>query len=119
MDKAPVQLDRVGDVTIIKFTAPSLLDNLTIELINDEFDRIVHEMGRCRLIVDFTNVKLMSSSALGIFIKVHQAVQSAKGRIILCGIRDALMESFRISQLHKIFEFSKTIQSAMQQIEKP
>ena len=114
MPEAPLNIDRVNDVTVLTITAGALLDGVTIELVGAEFERVVAEMGRCRLVIDMSIVKLMSSSALSVFLKLRELVEQVGGRVVFCSVRSALMKSFRIARLESRFEFFKTSAQAVQ-----
>lgn len=114
MPEAPLNIDRVNDVTVLTITAGTLLDGVTIERVGMEFERVVSEMGRCRLVIDLSMVKLMSSAALSSFLKLREQVANVGGRVAFCGVRSALMNSFRITRLESKFEFFKTPAQAVQ-----
>ncbi len=114
MPEAPLNIDRVNDVTVLTITAGALLDGVTIERVGEEFERVVAEMGRCRLVIDLSMVKLMSSAALSAFLKLREQVTQVGGRVVFCSVRSALMNSFRITRLESKFEFFKTSAQAVQ-----
>ncbi len=112
MPDAPVEIERVGEVTVLRITAGSLLDQDTLARVGDEFDRVVLGMGRCRLVIDLSKVKHMSSSAISLFLTAHKNVESANGRMVIRGVAKPLLESFKITGLGKMFEFYKSTNAA-------
>ncbi|MCG3137996.1 MAG: hypothetical protein HJJLKODD_01852 [Phycisphaerae bacterium] len=114
MPELPLNIDRQGDVTILTFTSISLLETRVLDMVREEFNRVVHEMGRCRIIVDFKVVKFMSSYALSTLLQLNNDVQRAKGKLICCGMAKQLLESFKIAKLDKIFQFVPNLQAALQ-----
>lgn len=106
-------MQRVQDVAVVQVTAGSLLDGVTIDQIGAELDSLVRDHGLCRIVIDLSKVKYMSSAALGVFLRLHAAVSRANGRLVLSSIDPTLMQSFKISKLNKLFEFAKNSASAV------
>ena len=65
-----------------------------------------------KLIVDFGNVRHLSSSALGTLISVNSAVQDRGGELRLAAISGAILEVFRITKLDRIFVIDETTEDA-------
>ena len=105
MAEAPLKIERVEDLTVLSITTGALLDDSAIELLGEEFVRVVTQKGRCRLVIDMSLVKLMSSAALSAFLKLKEQVEQARGRMVFCSVRPALMKSFEIVGIEKAFEF--------------
>jgi len=95
----------IRDVTIVNFQDVSVLDMAQIEQIGSELYDYVDNRGCKRLILDFTKVVFLSSSALGMLITLHKKAVAAKGEIVLCGLRKELMKVFEITNLSKVFTF--------------
>ena len=99
MPNVPLDIQRHGEVTVVTITTASLLDTHQLDDVSDELNRVVYDMGRCRLILDFTQVKYMSSYALSALLRLDGSVKQANGRLICCGVAKTLLESFRIANL--------------------
>ena len=56
------------------------------------------------LLLSFSHVKHLSSSALGTLIWLNKRVEEGKGKLKLCGLKKSLYEIFVITKLNKLFE---------------
>ena len=73
-------------------------------MIGDDLFRLVDELGRRKILLNFGNVDFMSSAALGKLITLDRKVKAAKGRLKLSNIRPEILEVFQITKLNKVFD---------------
>ena len=59
---------------------------------------------KINLILDFTNVKFLSSAVLGLLIRVSKKIYEQDGQLRLCDISPRIYEIFKITRLTKIFD---------------
>ena len=59
--------------------------------------------------IDFSNVKFLTSSVLGLLIRISKKVYEAEGKLRLCSIAPKILEVFKITRLDKIFEIEGSI----------
>ncbi len=103
----------IRDVTIINFQDASLLDSAQLEGIGAELSDLVDNKNRRKLILDFTKVQFMSSSALGVLITVRKKMAAIKGDMVICSMRKDLMKVFEITNLVKMFNFAPDEERAL------
>ncbi len=73
--------------------------------------------GHRRFVVDLSGVTRMDSTGLGRFIAVLNLVKEAGGRLILVGVREHILKSFRVTRLDRIFAFAPNVEEARRQLE--
>jgi anti-sigma B factor antagonist len=56
------------------------------------------------LLLDFSNVKFLSSAALAALVDLRHKVKALEGRIGLCHINSIIEEVFRTTRLDELFE---------------
>ena len=74
------------------------------------FDDVNAELGRStedRIILDFSSVAFMASSALGKLVQLQKKSKEYKVKLKLCGIAPDIYEVFKITKLHKVFDIAK------------
>src|SRR5919204_4693908 len=98
-----LEVEDIGDVTVVHFTDRKILDEENIQVIGEQLFSLVDELGRTKLLLNFHNVEYMSSAALGKLITLNKKVQSAGGRLVLCNIDPQIREVFEITKLDKLF----------------
>jgi len=99
--------------TVVTFSDTEILDSLLVREIQDELLSLVEELERHRLVLDFSDVKMLSSSMLGVLIRVHHRIVAARGRLALCRIADPIFEVFKITNLDRVFEIFSNRETAL------
>ena len=109
-----LEVEDIGDVTVVNFIDKKILDEQNIQIIGEQLFNLVDELNRLKLLLNFSNVEYLSSSALGKFITLNKKVSKAGGRLILCNIAPQIHEVFEITKLDKLFNIQKEEQAALQ-----
>ena len=95
----------IRDVTIVNFNDASILDTAQVEQIGEELYDLVDQRDRRKIVLDFSNVRLLSSSALGVLVTLRKKADQIKGQIVLCGMREEIRKVFKITRLDRMFTF--------------
>jgi anti-sigma B factor antagonist len=66
-----------------------------------------------RILVDCSNMDYISSSGLRILLMVLKQVTLLKGKFVLCGLQENIMEIFKISGFTSIFEIHPSKEDAL------
>lgn len=103
----------IRDVTIVNFNETAILDTVQIQQLGEELYELVDAQARRKVVLDFSNVKFLSSSALGVLITMQKKAKEIKGRLLLCGLKPDLRKVFKITSLEKLFEFFETEEQAL------
>lgn len=114
MSVAPkIMVQRTWDVTIVDLQEARLLEAAQIEAIGKELYRLVDEMDRKKLILDFAQVQFLASAAIGMLMTLHKKSTAIKGTFIICSLRRELMKVFEIMKLTKVFKFAPNEDEAL------
>jgi anti-sigma B factor antagonist len=95
----------IQDVTLVIINERHVRDALLIQQIGDQLYTLVEEKSARKLVIDFSNVQLLSSAALGVLISLKRLADPLKARVVICCLRKELREVFKIARLEKLFEF--------------
>lgn len=109
-----LEVEDIGDVTVVNFTDKKILDPDNIQIIGEQLFSLVDELGRRKLLLNFSKVEYLSSAALGKLITLNKKVGAASGKLVLCNIDPQIYEVFEITKLNKIFTIEKEEQTALQ-----
>jgi anti-sigma B factor antagonist len=109
-----LEVEDIGDVTVVNFTDKKILDEQNIQVIGEQLFSLVDELGRKKILLNFSNVEYLSSAALGKFITLNKKVNGSGGKLILCTIDPTIYEVFEITKLNKVFNIQKDEQTALQ-----
>ena len=94
------------DETIVTFNDEQILEEEHIRELGDSIMRLVDDPKNQNIILDFSNVRFMSSSFLGLLVKIHKRICERNGHLKLCNIAKNIYKIFEITQLNKIFDIS-------------
>ncbi len=115
-------MDNVNPNLILEYRGPVVIATLTDEKILDEdqlqglegsFMPLIEQTPGIQLIINFKNVKFLTSSVLGLLIRISKKVYETEGTLRLCSIGQKILEVFRITRLDKIFEIYSDVDDAM------
>ena len=109
-----LEVEEIGDIAVVNFVDKKILDEQNIQMIGDDLFRLVDELGRRKVLLNFQNVEFMSSAALGKLITLHRKLQQAGGKLVLCKIAKDILDVFRITKLDKILDIKPDEQSGLQ-----
>ena len=112
---APVRLltHQMRDVTVINLNESSIVDGQQVEELGAELTKLIDARACKKVVIDFTQVKFLSSSALGILIRLQKQTREIKGSISLCGLKKELRQVFKITSLDKLFSFYENEEEAL------
>jgi anti-sigma B factor antagonist len=92
-----------GILTII-FEDARILDESKLEQLGRDLLELLDKTTEERVILDFRNVKFMSSSMLGKLVQVHKKSGEFKVKLKLCSIDPEIRQVFKITKLDKLFD---------------
>jgi anti-anti-sigma factor len=113
MAGARLLIQPVRDVAVVNFSDASILDTLQVQQIGEELYDLVENRARRKVILDFGNVRFLSSSALGVLINLRKKADSIKGKVMLCCIRPEILRVFKLTSLDKLFEIHESEEKAL------
>ena len=99
-----VQVNQVGDVTVVRFVDRKILDEANIQEMGQEMFHLVEADNRKKLLLNFSSVEFLSSAALGKLITLEKKVKAHSGKLKLSNIRPEIYEVFAITKLNKLFD---------------
>jgi len=106
-------VEQAGDVIVIELKDRKILEEMSIMQIGEQLNTMVANADMPKMVIDFTHVAHMSSSALGILITLHKRIREKRGQLRLCCIQSAIYEIFVITRLNEIFSISQSRQEAL------
>lgn len=104
----------VGGVTVALFGNEVILSGPDAEAVGGRLAALLAEPGRQRLLLDFANVRSLSSIMLGKLISLNRAATSAGGRLALCNLRPDIAEILEVTRLTQILLVYRDKEEALQ-----
>jgi anti-sigma B factor antagonist len=109
-----LEVEDIGDIAVVNFVDKKILDEQNIQMIGDDLNKLVDELGRRKVLLNFQNVDFMSSAALGKLISLHRKLQGVQGKLVLCKIAKDILDVFKITKLDKLLTIVADEQAGLQ-----
>ena len=93
----------LGDVTIIRFDQPRLIDDNQITLLGEVLYALADDSRRRKFVVSLAGVDVLSSAMVGKLIAMHKKIQGTGRRLALCSVCPTLARVFEIGGLKRVF----------------
>jgi len=106
MSAAPsrIEVREVGNVTIVRFVDPELVDQGVIQEAGVELYRLVEDQRCCRLLLDLGTLDYVASMGLGKLIVLNKKATSGGGKLVLCNMNSSVREAFHLAKLDRLFD---------------
>ncbi len=118
--KPRIAVEYAQNATIVTFTDEKILEEQDIGALQDSIMSVIESApGGMNLILDFSKVRFLSSSVLGLLIRISKRVYQRDGQLRLCNISPKIYEIFKITRLTKIFDIYPDVESASEGLAEP
>jgi anti-sigma B factor antagonist len=111
--KPKISVEYADDATIVTLADEKILAEEDIRALQDAILPLVEQAESINLVIDFRNVRFLSSAVLGLLIRVSKKVYEQDGQLRLCGINQKIYEIFKVTRLTKIFDIYKDLESML------
>jgi anti-sigma B factor antagonist len=96
-------VEHTPEITTITLLENQLLEQRDIQELEDAVMVVVDTAMRQTLVLDFCNIRLLSSSALGFLVKLQKKIGEKKAKLQLHNINSEILKVFKITKLDKLF----------------
>ncbi len=107
-----------GEIRIISIDEVRLVDGVALDQCYREIMEVLDKSDENCALLHFGRVTFMSSSALGMLIRISKKCKQYKIDLKLCNIAPDIREVFKITGLEKVFDIQKDVPQAMQAFKK-
>ncbi len=111
-----ITVEYVDTATIITFEDEKILEEIDIHAIQESIWKVLEQAEGINLVLNFCNVKFLSSAVLGLLIRISKKVYENDGQLKLCSINPKIYKIFKITRLTRIFDIYDTIESATESL---
>ena len=116
--KPRISVEYAENATIVTFTDEKILEEMDIQALQESIMSVVEQAERINLILDFCNVRFLSSAVLGLLIRISKRIYEHDGQLRLCNINPKIYEIFKITRLNKVLDIYQDIESATENLSK-
>lgn len=105
-EQAKMKVEYGVEVTFVTFNEENILEEEQIRELHKSLEPIIQKNNDGRMVMNFANVKFMTSAMLGLLVRVHKRVSELGGELELCNLDPNIRKVFEITQLVKVFNIS-------------
>ena len=114
-----ISVEYAENATIVTFTDEKILEEQDVQAVGESIMSVIESAsGGINMILDFCNVRFLSSAVLGLLIRVSKKVYERDGQLKLCNINPKIYEIFKITRLTKIFDIYQDVAEAAKGLSK-
>ena len=110
-----IQLTDVNGVSVIRFHDNQLFDERTVREASEQIAASLPNDGSpIRVVVDFSDVGLISSTFLSKLIMLQRRIDQSRGKLRLCEMSPIIQQVFRTSNLDRLFKIDRDQRTAIE-----
>lgn len=113
---APTRIDvrDVDSAKVIRFLDRQVFDERTVREVAEQVAAALPNDGSpIQVVLDFSEVALISSSLLSKLILLQRRVDASHGKLRLCEMSPVLLQVFRTSNLDRLFTITRDLREAL------
>jgi anti-sigma B factor antagonist len=104
-ENAFLAVETTQDATVVRFIESAVvLDGVNVPRMAELLGSLVEELRQERLILDFGNVRYISSYGLGALVSLHKQARAAGKRLTIRGACQEVYEPFEITRLTRLLD---------------
>ena len=111
--KPRISVEYADNATVVSFVDEKILEEMDIRALQETIMSVIEQSKGINLVLDFGNVRFLSSAVLGLLIRISKRVYEQDGRLRLCSINPKIYEVFKITRLTQTFDIYKDVESAI------
>jgi anti-sigma B factor antagonist len=110
-----IQVQDIDGVKVVRFVDHHLFDERTVRETAEQIAAILPNDGSpIRLVIDFADVNLISSTFLSKLILLQRRIDGTHGKLRLCELSTILQQVFRTSNLDRLFKIDRDQRAAVE-----
>lgn len=107
-----------NDVKVVRFRDSQLFDERAVREAVDQISTALPvDGGPIRVVIDFSDVNLVSSTLLSKLILLQRKVDGTHGEMRLCDLSPIVQQVFRTSNLDRLFKIDRDQRTALDSIQ--
>ncbi len=109
-----IEVRDTDGVHVIRFVDRQLFDERTCREASEQISAALPNDGTpIKIVLDFTDVALLSSTFLSKLILLQRRVDGTKGKMRLCEMSPVIQSVFRTSNLDRLFGIDRDLRAAL------
>lgn len=114
-----LNLQQADDAVIVGVAVDLLTEESNLEQFGHELFALVEQFGCRRLVVNLSEVRMVTSAGLGKMITLHRKMHRHQGTVVFCNLQGAVEEVLRTSRLITYLQVASDVDSALAALGSP
>ena len=118
MDKinSKISVEHLKNATVALIGEEKILHEHDIQALESSIMPLIENSHGINLIMNFSNVKFLTSSSLGLLIRISKKIYEVEGKLLLCCIDPKIYQIFEITRLNEVFAIFESQELAMESL---
>lgn len=99
-----IAVQYIEKAIVVTLNEEKILEEMEIQALEDIIMPLISADKPTKLVIDFSNVKFLSSAVLGLLIRISKKIYESDGQLRLCCIERNISKIFKITRLDKVFD---------------
>ena len=108
-----LRLEMVEDIVIVGVGVELLTEDVNLEQFGHELFALVEQFGCRRVVVNLSQVRMVTSAGLGKLITLHRKMHRHAGSVIFCHLQAAVEDVLRTSRLITYLQVADDVKAAL------
>lgn len=108
-----LHLKTADDIVIVGVAVDLLTEEANLEQFGHELFALVEQFGCRRLVVNLSEVRVVTSAGLGKMITLHRKMHRHQGTVLFCNLQPAVEEVLRTSRLITYLQVAQNVDAAL------
>jgi len=113
MSAERIVIQDYAGVTVVTLMEPAILETAKIDALAKDLYPLIDAQNKQKLVLDLSNVKLLSSQFLGVLATLHRKSTAIKGSVSLCCVRKELLKAFTMTGMDALLRIFPTDAAAL------
>jgi anti-anti-sigma factor len=92
---------------VVEFQDEMLMGEIPLRQLQTKLEDLAET--NAKMVLDLRKVKMVSSRFLGLLTGLHQKLNRAKGKLVVCGLNEQLTELMMMTRLSKVIPVVKSV----------
>jgi anti-sigma B factor antagonist len=101
------------DIVIVGVSVELLTEDVNLEQFGHELFALVEQFGCRRIVVNLSEVRMVTSAGLGKLITMHRKMHRHQGNVIFCHLQAAVADVLRTSRLITYLQVADDVKAAL------
>ena len=100
-----MEIQEFPEETVIRFShRKEVLLERDVAAVRDQILELLSTTTCRRLVLNFANIKILTSSALAMLLAINKHMRSQGGQLVLCKLNSQMLNTLEVAQLTQLFE---------------